>query len=334
MGAVECRIALPENFHECSLGPCISDIILIIMFNLDRCRDFVHRRIGHPGSWHDQDPGTHAPLHALVMSIKCAVSLRIDLAHVSDSLSDCIMRFQQQDGHFHDPSIQDSSHQLGETRQVIAALKALGKPTRIPTIHWQKEFDSLSLGDPWGACARLSHIAYLSHAAGQTTWTKLAIDHLMTLRAKDGLWGPKAVTPSHRINATMKAIVALRTVDADIKTPWSALAYLLRHAGPEEGCHECDRAIVLNTLLRNGHGVFRWLGKTEAKRMAERIHQRQFPDGGFSYFPGHCQTHFYGTEISKPLNQGDVHGTHLMLWALYELGQLVGNPLPLNPPPV
>ena len=39
-------------------------------------------------------------------------------------------------------------------------------------------------------------------------------------------------------------------------------------------------------------------------------------DGGFSYFIGKSQTHYYGVEITKGLNSADIHSTTLCIWSL------------------
>ena len=39
-------------------------------------------------------------------------------------------------------------------------------------------------------------------------------------------------------------------------------------------------------------------------------------DGGFSYFHKKAQTHYYGVHITDGLNEADIHGTTLCLWAI------------------
>ena len=39
-------------------------------------------------------------------------------------------------------------------------------------------------------------------------------------------------------------------------------------------------------------------------------------EGGFSYFKGISQTHYYGAEITKRSHQADIHGTLLVMWGL------------------
>ena len=45
-------------------------------------------------------------------------------------------------------------------------------------------------------------------------------------------------------------------------------------------------------------------------------------DGGFSYFIDKSQTHYYGVKITDGLQQSDLHGTLLFVWALSMIFEL------------
>jgi hypothetical protein len=50
-----------------------------------------------------------------------------------------------------------------------------------------------------------------------------------------------------------------------------------------------------------------------------------FPQhGGFSLFPGKANRIYYGAYISKGLPEPDVHGTHLFLWGIVLISDILG----------
>ena len=44
---------------------------------------------------------------------------------------------------------------------------------------------------------------------------------------------------------------------------------------------------------------------------------------GFSYFVKKSQTHYYGINISKGINEPDIHGTVLSVWAIVMILELI-----------
>ena len=68
--------------------------------------------------------------------------------------------------------------------------------------------------------------------------------------------------------------------------------------------------------------------KDDIRRFAERqlailkSHHRN--DGGFSFYPQGAGTVYYGAPVSKGLMDSDVHGTHLLTWALTMIAAILG----------
>ena len=170
----------------------------------------------------------------------------------------------------------------------------------------------------------MSHLCLFAKVHQDNQALSFLNDTLIKYREKDGLWGHKAISPSTSINGAMKAIVFYRTLDEEIDNAGKILSYSLKYFKMnDEGCHDCDLAIILNACVPYvKNPLLKYRATKLAKKMTESIISRQRHDGGLSYFGQHCQTHFYGQKISDPLEISDIHGTHLYLWALAELSKI------------
>ena len=56
------------------------------------------------------------------------------------------------------------------------------------------------------------------------------------------------------------------------------------------------------------------------------IKDNYYPNGGFSYFRNKSQTHYYGSKISNGLNEPDLHGTLLLVWAIALISDIIELP--------
>jgi hypothetical protein len=131
-----------------------------------------------------------------------------------------------------------------------------------------------------------------------------------------GLWGTANQPRNVRINGTFKLFVLIRD-QLDLPLPHAdkiidqVLAEFERpdydvHVG---GCDEWDNWYVLGLALgpAGGHraGDVR---RTASRRLLRLLELFQKPDGGFSYAPTRCATHWLAADMAPPLPQGDALG--------------------------
>ena len=65
------------------------------------------------------------------------------------------------------------------------------------------------------------------------------------------------------------------------------------------------------------------------KDILHDIEKHYYQDiGGFSYFLNKSQTHYYGIQTTKGLDEPDIHGTTLLVWGLSMIFSTLGDSYP------
>ena len=118
------------------------------------------------------------------------------------------------------------------------------------------------------------------------------------------------------INGAMKVISGLDWLETEIHNPKKLIDFCLNNKPILEGCDVVDYVYVLYKCSNQEN-----YRKKEIVLLFDQILNDikklyVADDGGFSYFIGKSQTHYYGVEITKGLNSADIHSTTLCIWAL------------------
>ncbi len=99
---------------------------------------------------------------------------------------------------------------------------------------------------------------------------------------------------------------------------------MLAHPPEPSGCHLVDAIYVLHQALttpgqsRANERVQAYCGQVQ-----ELIRAHANDDGGFSFYVRKAQTAYYGVTVSRGLEESDVQGTCLLVWALAMIWRLV-----------
>jgi hypothetical protein len=113
----------------------------------------------------------------------------------------------------------------------------------------------------------------------------------------------------------MKVISGLDWLDIPIHYPEKLIDFCLLSTPDSTGCDLVDYVYVLykcseQTKYRKKEIVL------YCEKLLKLIENHFYDEGGFSYYIGKSQTHYYGVKITKDYNQPDIHGTLLFVWAL------------------
>lgn len=227
---------------------------------------------------------------------------------------------------------------LAETKQAIASLAELGQAPERPFRGFPATPDRLRawLGaqdwsKPWGAGGQSAGMAvfvmtqaprFLSTADAAELRQTCArfLDELADPETGAYFRGPR---PEHGelINGAMKVLMALDWLNVPIRYPAQLAATTLAALPKSDGCHLVDAVYVLHRIFGK-NGVDQ---KTRAycSEVFEVLRAHEQEGGGFSFHPRKAQTNYYGVPVSRGLDEPDVQGTCLLLWAGAMIDELV-----------
>ncbi len=225
-----------------------------------------------------------------------------------------------------------------ETKQAIATLAQVDATPTIPFFQFPhqkrdllKKLESLPWTTPWSAGAQTAILSVFYRSQGPLL---KKLDHLMlmaqTSRFLEGVvdkesgsyFRGKRPPRGQLINGAMKVLNALDWLEVPVHYPEKLIDTCLEQGPPAAGCHVVDWIYVVHRcLLQTNHR--RAEIQTQCLQIARMIRTHQNADGGFSYQPGKAQHVYYGASISKGLNEGDIHGTCLLTWALSMVIEIV-----------
>ncbi len=229
---------------------------------------------------------------------------------------------------------------VAETKQVIATLAQVGaRPPRtyqdFPRTPREVRawLEAQPWERPWAAGGRSAALAVFSVTQGPRF---LAGDEVAALVAEQAAFyrelvrpengsyyrGP-APEPGELVNGAMKVLTALDWLEEPIHYPERLIDTCLKEMPSSEGCHLVDWVYVLYRCLQQTDHR-REQAREGCRRALEMIRGHARPDGGFSYYLGRSQTNYYGVEIARGLDEGDLHGTCLLTWALAMIGEMLG----------
>ncbi|MBF0428195.1 MAG: hypothetical protein HQL94_04675 [Magnetococcales bacterium] len=215
---------------------------------------------------------------------------------------------------------------LAETKQALATLAQHNETPWKPFSGFplqEKQLNTrlrqLDWSQPWSAGAKTALLAVFI----QTQGAERALAAVVS-RYLDSLADPKTggYFLSHKIplrgqliNGAMKVLNALDWLEMPIHYPEALIDTCLLQGPPPAGCHVVDWVYVVHRCgLQTDHRLGEIQEKCKEIIALIRTHQNR--DKGFSYAPGKAQEGYYGAKISLGHDEGDIHGTCLLTWAL------------------
>jgi hypothetical protein len=227
---------------------------------------------------------------------------------------------------------------LAETKQAIATLAEVearprrpfrGFPTTTNEVRsWLKASD---WSKPWGAGGQSAGlVVFLATQApllmGPTEVAELldvCRDFYSGLVDRETGAYFRGARPAHGelINGAMKVLMALDWLDMPIHYPDRLIATTILAPPKRDGCHLVDAIYVLHRALAGrpaDESVRRYCDS-----VFEALREHEQDAGGFSFYLRKAQTNYYGVPISRGLDEPDLQGTCLLLWAAAMIWQLV-----------
>ncbi len=220
---------------------------------------------------------------------------------------------------------------LAETKQAIATLvevdAAAARPFRgFPATPeavraW---LGALDWSRPWGAGGQAAGLVVFVKTQAPAFLAPRDVEELLTVcrdfytslsDRETGAYfrGSSPPARGELINGAMKVLMALDWLEMPPHHPERLIATCLRQPPSPHGCHLVDAVYVL-------HQCSRGEASAEMRRygveVAELIKHHAHDDGGFSFYAGKAQTNYYGVPITRGLDESDVQGTCLLVWAL------------------
>jgi hypothetical protein len=243
------------------------------------------------------------------------------------------------------PKEKDMATRRAETRQAIAALLTVNDTPTFPISHipgspktTEDYLDKLPwYWNPWHAASQTAHhIFFLKLNADvfsqQEPFDKLLaviLTYLDRIQAPEtgawfkSSWLPRKVPANQQVNAAMKILTAYGLLQRPFRWPDRLIDLCLASFDDRDACHSVDVIFVL-------HECAQWTShrrneiESFAERMLERIKHHRKPDGGLSFYQMFANTSYYGVPISRGLPESDVHGSHLLVWAITLCADLLG----------
>lgn len=211
-----------------------------------------------------------------------------------------------------------------ETKQAISTLYEVGSKNqyKINEIYFVGDsvldyLNKLDWTKPWASGAQFSSICVFSktQSLGLKNDLEMFIDNLA-----DETTGSYFIqTPNSTreiINGAMKVISGLDWLDKEIHYPKQLIDFCLSNNPILEGCDVVDFVYVLYKCTKQENYRKKEISILFNNILNDLMKLYVKKEGGFSYFIGKSQTHYYGVEITKGLNCADIHSTTLCIWSI------------------
>ena len=224
-----------------------------------------------------------------------------------------------------------------ETKQSIATIQQIFPNNQIAFTEFPQTredlnnfFSQLDWNYPWNAGAQVSGICvFISMLENNEDLVFFINEYLEQRLLEDGSYGsPMVSDSSEKVNGAMKVITGLDWLNIPIHRPNELIDLCLKHKPNSEGCDIVDIIYVLYKCHQQTDY------KSEEIReyfmhILNDIEKHYYQDiGGFSYFLNKSQTHYYGIQTTKGLDEPDIHGTTLLVWGLSMIFSTLGGPYP------
>ncbi len=219
---------------------------------------------------------------------------------------------------------------LAETKQAIATLAEAGVEPRVPFRDFPLTPESVRAflkskdwSKPWGAGGQSAGLVVFIKTQAPELLAERDAEELLDVcrRFFSRLADPESGAyfrgrrPRHGelINGAMKVLMALEWLDVPPHYAERLIQTCLAQPPSPDGCHLVDAIYVLHQSLKGGAPA---KVRAYCTHVVELIRRHAHADGGFSFHVGKAQNNYYGVPISRGLDESDVHGTCLLVWAL------------------
>lgn len=219
---------------------------------------------------------------------------------------------------------------LAETKQAIATLAEAGAEPRVPFRGFPLTpegvrgfFEGKDWSRPWGAGGQSAGLVVFLKTQGPALLAPRDLDELLGIcrdfyaglaDAESGAYfRGRRPAQGEMINGAMKVLMALDWLEVPPHYAERLIQTCLAYPPSPDGCHLVDAIYVLHQSLRGEAS-----GKVRAycAHVVEMIRRHAHEDGGFSFYAGRAQDNYYGVPISRGLDESDIHGTCMLVWAL------------------
>lgn len=261
-------------------------------------------------------------VQSLVLKIIYIVGIEKDFD--VNAISQSIMKYQKADGFFVGGNRNDNQIRA-ETRQAISALKNY-KITPKYKLEFMDRYNDINAietflsgfdwRNPWSAGSHMSHLMFFldfceKHEMNE--WIKE--QYLPRLWRGNGWYVGDNIDQSININGMMKVISGLVASKKTIPYSKEVLAYCIKFLGSHNACNIMDIIFCLYYCSQYCHDFDKEIQEVFIKQIEEI--KKHWKDDGFSFFRSASQkTYLNDNNITKGLNESDVHGTILFLWAI------------------
>lgn len=235
----------------------------------------------------------------------------------------------------------DADIRRAETRQACAALLGAGmsplRPVRgipgspfgitrfVRGLPWNT--------DPWGSGSQTSHLAFFlkmnADRFGMRGWYRLNMACLrrwleILQNRETGSWYRDDPPVAQKVNAAMKVLTVFDLLGVSFGRSDRLVDFCLGAINDEGACHHVDILYVLHECSKWTEHRRGEIMEFAYKRLdAIRAHSRD--DGAFSFYQDRAGTRYYGNvAVSRGLQESDIHGTHLLVWAATLAADLLG----------
>ncbi|MGF1506663.1 MAG: hypothetical protein GYB64_01130 [Chloroflexi bacterium] len=222
---------------------------------------------------------------------------------------------------------------LAETRQAVSALLGVGERPEHPVSKvpapgaaLQRTLESYNWHKlPWHAGSQTSHHVYFHRLNGNEEAVQQILSFLDDLQDPNtGSWHRGDPSPTQKVNAAMKILTAYALLEHPFRYPEKLIDLALSHT--DHSRHACNSIDTLYVMHQAS-------AYTDHRSDAIALHAEQFlesvkahrkPDGAFSYYPDRANDRYYGADVSQGLVESDIHGTHLLVWAVTLSARVLG----------
>jgi len=233
---------------------------------------------------------------------------------------------------------------MGNLRQAWAALAGAGAADRVRmpacladadwTRAWWRGVHRFT--DPWARYAHLSAFAAVlvrARSAGGQPAVPYA-DPLPPTTWQAAFAAAEGAPPRVGVSGLMKLVTLADLLDRPVLEPERLIDIALR-ASASEAAHVC---FLVNPLLvfdrAQRHADHRAREVADWRNAAtQRLADLRMPDGGFATTVDGSIGRYTHLTVGTQQRQGDVHGAHMVGWALALLGRAEGQDLGLTEPP-
>ena len=234
----------------------------------------------------------------------------------------------------------DLATRRAETRQACAALLSAGATPKFPVLgiptsrsEVDKYFSSLPWwNNPWGAASHVSHLVFFlklnadcfGHQDAYEELLPFIFEKLDSLHDPEtGSWFTGNPPEPQMINSAMKTLLAYDLIGKPPEYAERLIDLCLGATTGDDACHSVDILYVL-------YYCSKWTPyriddiKAFAEKNLELIKRHRKSDGAFSFYPDRAGGYYYVARMSRENPESDIHGTHLLVWALTMIGELLG----------